>query len=313
MHNEPPQPYRAPAPITSSYTPIGRPIINASKPSAPPTPVGTSYASKRDELAEIRKQHEPETRGIPAQKIVTPPVVRTPAPTAVPSAPVVASSAPPATAPPAPAREKEERPAAVVRPLSLSLPLCDKLKLKMLCVIQGTAYTPISLPKPGKLANRWGQPQPARSPSPERNPPAASSTPSWSRPTPTTTPAAGAEKKPLTWSERQAAAKKQRDEEDAAAGAQSLEFAAKDKDKDKAGNVFVSKSAAVAVGAGAVGVGLAKVVPRFDDDDEQGKEAPDWDDDEPSPAARKVEVEPVSLPSLRFRLDSAEKEHELTS
>lgn len=39
---------------SSSYVPIGRPEIVQSKPQAPPTPVGTSYASKRNELADIR-------------------------------------------------------------------------------------------------------------------------------------------------------------------------------------------------------------------------------------------------------------------
>lgn len=71
VHNEPAQPYRAPAPVvrpalfqpgyaychaqTSSYVPIGRPTIVQSRPTPPPTVVGTSYASKQNELAEIRK------------------------------------------------------------------------------------------------------------------------------------------------------------------------------------------------------------------------------------------------------------------
>ena len=135
VHNEPAQRYVAPAPVTSSYVPVGRPVINQTKPVAPPTPVGTSYQSKQNELAEIRKtqeslagarqqQHQPPSAGIQAQKTMTPPVARSPAPAAVPSPPVV-PSAPPA-APSMPAREKTERPAAVV-----SLPICAHLLAEM--------------------------------------------------------------------------------------------------------------------------------------------------------------------------------------
>jgi hypothetical protein len=92
VHNEPAQKYQAPAPVvrsllrsyqnmtlkvkrqTSSYVPIGRPVIQHSKPAAPPTPVGTSYQSKRDELGDIRKaQTAPSAASVPAPKTMTPP------------------------------------------------------------------------------------------------------------------------------------------------------------------------------------------------------------------------------------------------
>ncbi|KAK4693655.1 hypothetical protein P7C70_g8884, partial [Phenoliferia sp. Uapishka_3] len=202
VHNEPAQKYQAPAPVTSSYVPVGRPTITQSRPVAPPTPVGTSYASKQNELAEIRKTQEsligsrvataPSTAGIEAPKTMTPPPTfnRPPPPAAAPQPPVVASASFGSSSVPAksvnPPASSYERPEPV-----------------------GTSYTPVSLPKPGKLANRWGQPQPTE---PESAPSPASRAPISTG-------------KQMTWSERQAAAKKQREEEDAAsasAGQQSL-------------------------------------------------------------------------------------------
>ena len=66
---------------SSSYVPVGRPTITQSRPIAPPTPVGTSYASKQNELAEIRKTQEslvgaraaPTSPTIEAPKTMTPP------------------------------------------------------------------------------------------------------------------------------------------------------------------------------------------------------------------------------------------------
>lgn len=97
-----------------------------------------------------------------------------------------------------------DRPGPVVRPRSLAFRHSD--------VSQGTSYTPISLAKPGKLGNRWGQAQAqehADKFAPQTTTAASAVTGVAS--TPTTTGS-----KPLTWSERQALAKKQREEEDKA-------------------------------------------------------------------------------------------------
>lgn len=97
-----------------------------------------------------------------------------------------------------------DRPGPVVRPRSFAFRHSD--------VSQGTSYTPISLAKPGKLGNRWGQAQAqeqADKVAPQTTTAASAVTGVAS--TPTTTGS-----KPLTWSERQALAKKQREEEDKA-------------------------------------------------------------------------------------------------
>ncbi|SCZ93919.1 BZ3500_MvSof-1268-A1-R1_Chr6-3g08986 [Microbotryum saponariae] len=209
IHNEPAQRYVAPKPVSSSYVPIGRPEISHSKPAPPPTPVGTIYQSKANELAEIRAKQaaaasapkpsfprdEPSSDAF-APRVVAP-VVRAPA--------FATAPAPPAPAPPKPtpapvAQAPERAPGGVTyeRPEAV-----------------GTAYTPVSLPKPGKLANRWGANAASSSPSP--SPASYGASP--------LNPGAGAAQKPLTWSERQALAKKQREEEDeasAAAGQRSL-------------------------------------------------------------------------------------------
>lgn len=78
VHNEPAQKYQAPAPVSSSYVPVGRPTITQSKPVAPPTPVGTSYASKQNELQEIRARQAAEASRTPASPSVAAPKVATP-------------------------------------------------------------------------------------------------------------------------------------------------------------------------------------------------------------------------------------------
>ena len=70
----------------------------------------------------------------------------------------------------------------------------------------GTSYTPISLGRPGKLGNRWGQAQ------------ADEAAEKLATPAPST-PAASS--KPLTWSERQALAKTQREQDEATSAAAS--------------------------------------------------------------------------------------------
>ena len=186
-------------------------MIQQSRPVAPPTPVGTNYQSKQNELAEIRKTQESLVgAGAPAGKAVEAPTTATPpagfraspVPAPVPQAPVQPAGLVEAVPTPAPAQSSFERPAPV-----------------------GTSYTPVSLPKPGKLNNRWGQ---NATPQESTSAPAA---PAATRPsvgatfgsfaanaTPAPAPPAGANK-PLTWTQRQELAKKQREEEEQASKA----------------------------------------------------------------------------------------------
>lgn len=108
---------------SSSYVPVGRPVIQQSRPAAPPTPVGTNYETKKNELAEIRKTQEslvgpgaPAARPTPAPSTATPPAgLRTAtAPAAAPQPPVIPSRAAEPETTPAPVQSAYERPAPVV-------------------------------------------------------------------------------------------------------------------------------------------------------------------------------------------------------
>lgn len=95
---------------------------------------------------------------------------------------------------------------SLLRPLSvflLNFLPADVALLTLLAHGQGTAYTPVTVGKVGKLSDRMAAFQQA---------PALSSAPGFSA-------ASGGAGKKLTWSERQAAAKKQQEEEDAASAA----------------------------------------------------------------------------------------------
>ncbi|KAG0653279.1 hypothetical protein C6P46_003146, partial [Rhodotorula mucilaginosa] len=258
VHNEAPQRYVAPAPVGSSYVPVGRPQISQTKPVAPPTPVGTAYESKRNELANIRAGHAtaaptkvptpsfnappppnpataPATSGLTASEPATPPPVKSAFSPA--SFPTATATAPASSAAAAATRASEaipDRPGPV-----------------------GTAYTPVSLPKPGKLANRWQEvvsSSQSSSSEPERKPAFSSGGGG----------GGGGGKSGLTWSQRQEAARKQREEEDAASRAageaSSLQLPSSSVGAKAASAAAIGGTAAVGLAAGAtlgIGAGIA--------------------------------------------------------
>lgn len=271
VHNEPAQRYVAPTPVGSSYVPVGRPEIKQTKPVAPPSAVGTSYESKRNELSEIRAAQSakksstpdfddapapppapaappkpataPTTSGMTVSEPATPPPVQPSGPASVPSPPQ-APSASSGSAPSAPASETvSDRPGPV-----------------------GTAYTPVQLPKPGKLANRWQEV--VNQSEPEKKPSLG-----------TRSSTGGG----MTWSQRQEAARKQREEEDAAsraAGEATMPENAKTAAAAAVGGtaaVGLAAGATLGVGAGiagaaAAGVGAAAVKSAVDSKEEEEEE-----------------------------------------
>ncbi|KPV75271.1 uncharacterized protein RHOBADRAFT_53268 [Rhodotorula graminis WP1] len=304
VHNEPAQPYRAPAPVGSSYVPVGRPAYTPSRPVAPPTPVGTAHTPRSNELAELRaagaakaaapppaapralpgltagsaglRVAEPATKPAPAAdddddfapQVKKPSSFAAPPPSAAPSAPAPSSTSNQASAA---SSSSSERPTAV-----------------------GTSYTPVSLPKPGKLGNRW---QAAVASGAQAN---ADETPA--NATSGAGAAAGA-KKPLTWSERQEQARLERERDDAAsASALSLSPSPAVKAAGAAiggtAAVGLAAGAALGVGAGlagaaAVGVGAAAVKSAVDSREEDEEEGGERDEDgfgapppPPAPPAR---------------------------
>ncbi|POW00939.1 hypothetical protein PSTT_12809 [Puccinia striiformis] len=145
VHNEKPVKREMPAPVGTNYKPIGRPDIasmtSKQKPT-PPAPVGTSYTPRKNELAEIRAARTaPSAAPMPARAPVNrnvneddfEPTIKA---TFTPPQPAIPARPPPAQAPAPPKstqeNENEGRPGYV-----------------------GTAYTPVSLGKPGKLGNRF--------------------------------------------------------------------------------------------------------------------------------------------------------------
>ncbi|CDS81937.1 related to Drebrin F [Sporisorium scitamineum] len=171
--------------VGSSYKPIGTPDIKGMQKAAPKdtiAPVGTNYASKRDELQQIRSGATPTPQIPSAPRVNAPAFDSAPAPTPKPaSTPSIPPTPRPeaSSAPPKPAEDDRIQPV-------------------------GTAYQPVSLGKPGKLnmANRFpfGQQE---------------STSSASAPAPTPRVASGGTAGKLTWSQRQEAARKEREEEEA--------------------------------------------------------------------------------------------------
>ncbi|EFP94595.2 uncharacterized protein PGTG_20551 [Puccinia graminis f. sp. tritici CRL 75-36-700-3] len=184
VHNEKPVKREMPAPVGTNYKPIGRPDIasmtSKQKPT-PPAPVGTSYTPMKNELAEIRAARTaPSVAPVPARAPVGrnmndddfEPTIKA---TSTPPPPVIPTR-PPATQAPAQPKSTQEndnegRPGYV-----------------------GTAYTPVSLGKPGKLGSRLS----------------AFSTPQ--EVNPAVSAASGGKK--MTWAERQALAKKVAAEEE---------------------------------------------------------------------------------------------------
>ncbi|KAI9623168.1 hypothetical protein KEM48_009598 [Puccinia striiformis f. sp. tritici PST-130] len=182
VHNEKPVKREMPAPVGTNYKPIGRPDIasmtSKQKPT-PPAPVGTSYTPRKNELAEIRAARTaPSAAPMPARAPVNRNVNEDDfEPT------IKATFTPP-------------QPAIPARPLRLKpqhrLRALRKTKMKD---APGTAYTPVSLGKPGKLGNRLS----------------AFSTPQEVNPA----ISAASSGKKMTWAERQALAKNVAAEEEA--------------------------------------------------------------------------------------------------
>lgn len=185
--------------VGTSYKPIGTPDIRGMQKTAPKdtiAPVGTNYSSKRDELQQIRSGTAPAPKLPSAPRVSAPafdsaPAASTPALTpAAPKPPAASASRLVSTSavPPAPSPEASSAPPKPAED--------DRIQPV------GTAYQPISLGKPGKLnmANRFpfGQQESESSPAPAA-PRVASG---------------GASGK-LTWSQRQEAARKEREEQEA--------------------------------------------------------------------------------------------------
>lgn len=173
------------APVGTSHKPVGTPDIRGMQAKAPKdsiAPVGTAYTPARDELQLLREGKLKNSdappiapRPMPSASKVPPPRT-TPAPPpsqAVPPRPSAAAPTP-VEAPPKPADDDRIRPV-------------------------GTAYTPVSLPRPGKLSSDrtklFSQPSETSTPAPIRR----------------TTPGK------LTWSQRQEMARKQQEEAEQAA------------------------------------------------------------------------------------------------
>ncbi|KAH7904712.1 hypothetical protein BJ138DRAFT_1119147 [Hygrophoropsis aurantiaca] len=199
------------APVGTSYTPVGRPDI-ASLRKVPPPPSKVSPAPAPSAGASIPKSALPSApRPMYGGSSSTAPARATtaaaarapvgawaeestivsaapPPPPAVPSAPrpVVSSYQPPARAV-APPAAPPAAPAVPTKPAE-----DDRI------APVGTAYTPVSLPAPKKLTNRFAQFEAQSQAQTQQRTPA---------------PATGGAKK-LTWSERQALAKKQAEEEE---------------------------------------------------------------------------------------------------
>ncbi|TIA86976.1 hypothetical protein E3P99_03464 [Wallemia hederae] len=225
----------APAPVGTAYQPIGTPDIAAmraqTKPDAP-TPVGTNYTPPRNELANLRQV--PQAPAAPAAPAA--PVAPSPAPVVQPSIPTPAPAPAPAPAPrpsggafggivgkagdwsvpksvPTPSTPAPAPPAPVPAPVpaapapapapAASAAPADERPGKV-----GTAYEPVKLPAPKKLGNRFPFAQGADTATP-----------------PVSSPGIGAgiggntPPKKLTWSERQAEARRQAEEEEARSSA----------------------------------------------------------------------------------------------
>lgn len=143
----------------------------------------------------------------------------------------------------------------------------------------------MSLPKPGKLGNRWGAAVAAERQERDNessttapafgNKPAIASVPVTSFNRPFTGNTGAGTTKPLTWSERQALAKKQREEEDAASLQASVE-----QSKTPSSSVPAAISApAPIVSSGGLGGAKLPTRPGFsDDEDDDRKSADDFDD-----------------------------------
>ena len=187
--------------VGTSYKPIGTPDIKGLQKAAPKdtiAPVGTNYASKRDELQQIRSGAAPTPQVPTAPRVNAPAFDSAPAPAPAPDPPTApaapsASTPKPVSTPSVPHAPRPDASSAPPKPAE-----DDRIQPV------GTAYQPVSLGKPGKLnmASRFpfGQQDHAAS---------ASTT------APAPRVASGGASGKLTWSQRQEAAKKEREEEEA--------------------------------------------------------------------------------------------------
>ncbi|CCV00547.1 unnamed protein product [Malassezia sympodialis ATCC 42132] len=129
-------------PAGTSYKPIGRPDIRGMQAKAPKdtiTPVGTSYTPAREELQRLREGKLQNPPAPPAAPRPSAPQPSGPPPPSVPQ-PRTAAAAPP---PPPPAASTPPAQGSDVPPKP-----ADEDKIQPV----GTAYTPVSLPRPGKLS-----------------------------------------------------------------------------------------------------------------------------------------------------------------
>ncbi|KAG9084727.1 hypothetical protein FS749_005003, partial [Ceratobasidium sp. UAMH 11750] len=189
FHKEAPKRVDPIAPVGSSYKPIGAPDVAAMRKGAKPDvigKVGTAYTPAREELANIRATPQPS---VPS------------APRPVPTAPSVAPSWDAPAAPPVPpASSRPTGPPSIpstARPVpspAAAAPPPNPAEEDRIMPV-GTAYTPVSLPKPKKLVNPFEARQAEQQ--------AAAPPPG---------PRSGGG---LTWSQRQALRKQQEEEENA--------------------------------------------------------------------------------------------------
>ena len=121
------------APVGTTHKPVGTPDIRGMQAKAPkshetPGPVGTNYTPAREELKQLRegKLSNPAPPSAPKPAVPQPAVPQRSVPQPS-SAPKPAPEPAPEPAPPKPAEEDKIQPV-------------------------GTSYTPVSLPKPGKLS-----------------------------------------------------------------------------------------------------------------------------------------------------------------
>ena len=210
----------APAPVGTNYQPIGTPDIAAMRASVPkpeaPAPVGTNYTPPRNELSNIRQTPTNTTSSVPtpapAPSVPSPPPAQPPRSSpsinsgslfggivgkagdwsAPKSTPTINQSSTPlipkpvSTPSPAPAPQPQSQP---------QKPQADDDKPGKV----GTAYEPVKLPTPKKLGNRFPFAQSAQTSTP---------------PAPAPSSISGGQPKKLTWSERQAIARKEQEEEE---------------------------------------------------------------------------------------------------
>lgn len=223
-HKEQPRKFEPIAPVGSSYTPVGKVDISALKKAPPPAarpafsalPAKPTFGSSKPASsagslygrtvvtgsapADAWPEEAPKATAPPKLPTASrPPVLPTtsrPAFSAMQPASPASISTPPARVSPAFTASQPSPPPRIITHAAVSSTTPSKPEEQDKIEPTKSAYTPVSLPTPKKLKNpfsAFGQ-QSASTPSPS-------------------SPSAGGAKK-LTWSERQALAKKQQEEEE---------------------------------------------------------------------------------------------------